>query len=115
VGEKVYGSCSAQLLPVLQLLVELRRRQRKYGDAEGYCQRALGISGAELGPQHLEVAAWKNVLAQVGACMARGTSSPIVVGLGGGWAQQQPVNTCMSSALRKDPQLPSVACMAAPV
>jgi tetratricopeptide (TPR) repeat protein len=64
-GEKVHGRVSRQLLPILQLLVELKRRQRKYQEAEGHCQQALGIAGAEYGPQHVEVTAWKNMLAQV--------------------------------------------------
>ena len=71
-GEKVHGRVSRQLLPMLQLLVELKRRQRKYQEAESHCQQALGIAGAEYGPQHVEVTAWKNMLAQVGGTVLHG-------------------------------------------
>jgi hypothetical protein len=52
---------------VLQLQVELLRRSRKYAEAEHVCQRALGICGAAYGPSDVQVACWKNQLAQVRA------------------------------------------------
>lgn len=70
--EQLFGGLSSELLPVLQLQVELLRRSRKYGEAEGVCQRALGICGAAYGPADVQVAVWKNQLAQVGACCAQG-------------------------------------------
>jgi hypothetical protein len=48
--------------------VELLRRSRKYAEAEGVCQRALGICGAAYGPSDVQVAFWKNQLAQVRVC-----------------------------------------------
>lgn len=64
--EQLFGGLSPELLPVLQLQVELLRRSRKYSEAEGVCQRALGICGAAFGPADVQVAVWKNQLAQVG-------------------------------------------------
>lgn len=61
----MFGSTSPELLTILQLQVELLRRSRKYADAEHVCQRALGISGAAYGPSDVQVAFWKNQLAQV--------------------------------------------------
>jgi hypothetical protein len=65
IKEPLFGSTSPELLTVLQLQVELLRRSRKYADAEGVCQRALGICGAAFGPSDVQVAFWKNQLAQV--------------------------------------------------
>lgn len=63
--ETLYGGASAELLAVLQLQVELLRRSRKYVEAEGVVTRALGICGAAYGPNDVQVAVWKNQLAQV--------------------------------------------------
>ena len=63
--EPLHGTTSPELLTVLQLQVELLRRSRKYAEAEHVCQRALGISGAAYGPSDVQVAFWKNQLAQV--------------------------------------------------
>lgn len=63
--EPLYGTTSPELLTVLQLQVELLRRSRKYAEAEHVCQRALGICGAAYGPSDVQVACWKNQLAQV--------------------------------------------------
>lgn len=63
--EPLYGTTSPELLTVLQPQVELLRRSRKYAEAEHVCQRALGICGAAYGPSDVQVAFWKNQLAQV--------------------------------------------------
>lgn len=63
--EQLFGGLNPELLPVLQLQVELLRRSRKYNEAEGVCQRALGICGAAYGPADVQVAVWKSQLAQV--------------------------------------------------
>lgn len=63
--EPLYGGTSPELLTILQLQVELLRRSRKYAEAEHVCQRALGICGAAYGPSDVQVAFWKNQLAQV--------------------------------------------------
>lgn len=63
--EKLLGNTSPDLLTVLQLQVELLRRSRKYAEAEHVCTRALGICGAAYGPSDVQVAFWKNQLAQV--------------------------------------------------
>lgn len=80
--EPLYGSTSPELLTILQLQVELLRRSRKYAEAEHVCQRALGICGAAYGPSDVQVAFWKNQLAQVwphccwAACMHIFSSMP---------------------------------------
>lgn len=61
----MYGTTSPELLTVLQPQVELLRRSRKFAEAEHVCQRALGICGAAYGPSDVQVAFWKNQLAQV--------------------------------------------------
>jgi hypothetical protein len=63
--ETLFGGASAELLAILQLQVELLRRSRKYVEAEGVVTRALGICGAAYGPNDVQVAVWKNQLAQV--------------------------------------------------
>ena len=71
--EQLFGGLSPELLPVLQLQVELLRRSRKFSEAEGVCQRALGICGAAFGPADVQVAVWKNQLAQVSASTVEGS------------------------------------------
>jgi hypothetical protein len=73
--ETLVGGASAELLAVLQLQVELLRRSRKYAEAEGVVTRALGICGAAYGPNDVQVAVWKNQLAQVCVDVARLSSS----------------------------------------
>lgn len=82
--EPLYGSTSPELLTVLQLQVELLRRSRKYAEAEHVCQRALGICGAAYGPSDVQVAFWKNQLAQV--CVLCGGCRLMCLGLAAAWS-----------------------------
>jgi hypothetical protein len=75
--ETLYGGASAELLAVLQLQVELLRRSRKYAEAEGVVTRALGICGAAYGPNDVQVAVWKNQLAQVCGCVVFGKAAAV--------------------------------------
>jgi hypothetical protein len=65
-GGLLPAGVAARLLPVLLQLAEVRRRQKRFGEAEGLCRRALGVAGMAYPPNHPEVAAVKNALAQVG-------------------------------------------------
>jgi tetratricopeptide (TPR) repeat protein len=56
---------ASKLLPLLLQLAEVRRRQRRFGDAEALLRRGLGVAGVAYPPNHPEVAAVKNALAQV--------------------------------------------------
>lgn len=64
--ERFSSADSPKLIPILNCIVELKRKQRKYAEADLLCYRALGIVEAAYGSQHVEVAACKNNLAQVG-------------------------------------------------
>jgi hypothetical protein len=64
-GGLLPSGVAARLLPVLLQLAEVRRRQRRFADAEGLCRRALGVAGMCYPPSHPEVAGIKNALAQV--------------------------------------------------
>lgn len=64
-GGLLPAGVAARLLPVLLQLAEVRRRQRRFSDAEGLCRRALGVAGMCYPPSHPEVASVKNALAQV--------------------------------------------------
>ncbi|KAI8464297.1 MAG: hypothetical protein J3K34DRAFT_120548 [Monoraphidium minutum] len=64
-GGLLPAGVAARLLPVLLQLAEVRRRQRRFAEAEGLCRRALGVAGMCYPPSHPEVAAAKSALAQV--------------------------------------------------
>lgn len=64
-GGLLPAGIAMRLLPVLLQLAEVRRKQRRFGEAESMCRRALGVAGMAYAPSHPEVAAVKNALAQV--------------------------------------------------
>ena len=64
-GGLLPAAAAARLLPVLLSLADVRRRQRRFADAEALCRRALGVAGMAYAPSHPEVAAVKGALAQV--------------------------------------------------
>jgi hypothetical protein len=64
-GGLLPAGVAARMLPVLLQLAEVRRRQKRFGEAEGLCRRALGVAGMAYPPNHPEVAGVKSALAQV--------------------------------------------------